>query len=438
MALGNGNVDFKYTIIDKKLCFINMEVEVSKDTVTNEVESIFAQIRQQAKIDGFRQGKIPADIIKRKFSEEAKSKAVKNIINKTVLTALEKEKFVTIDSPIIEKFDYKFGETLRYSFTAECHPQIDIKGYKGIPIKKEVFKVSDRSLEQSLNALREKNARLVPSKLGEVAEDSFVFVDYNAFDSEGKVLAEITAKNCMLDLNSKSTIKGFKEALKGSKVEDERSAKIEYKTDYPNKTLAGKSVTFKLKVREIKEKELPNLNDDFAKDLGSKNLEDLKIKLKEYMEAEEKLRQDMDIEKQIVEYLLNNNRFDVPQSLIAGQEEYLIERSKNYMQSQGVSKEYIERQIELERGKFKEEAERKVRLSYILNAVYRNENLIVTDFDIEAEKNRMKTLNPGKESATDKYFSEKKEDILLSLKEKKIFDFLISNAKIEIVEKDMH
>jgi len=88
--------------------------------------------------------------------------------------------------------------------------------------------------------------------------------------------------------------------------------------------------------------------------------------------------------------------------------------------------------------KFKEEAEKKVRLSYILNAIYKSENLSVTDFDIEAEKNKMKTSNPDKEAATDKYFSEKKEDILVSLKEKKLFDFLISNAKIEVVEKDMH
>jgi trigger factor len=438
MSLKSDKIDFKYTIIDKKLCSINIEIEVSKDVVTNEVESAFNQIRQQAKIDGFRQGKIPTDIVKRKFDEKAKNEAVRNIINKTVLNALEKEEFATINFPIVEEFNYEFGEVLKYRFSAERHPKIDVKDYKGIPIKKEVFKVTDKSLDERLNTLREKNAKLVPSKSGEVTESSFVFVDYNAFDIDGKVLAEITAENYMFDLGSKNIIKEFKEALKSSKVEDERIVEIKYQADYPNKTLAGKTVTFKIKVREIKEKELPELNDDFAKDLETGNLEDLKIKLEKYIEAEEKLRQDIDVEKQIIEYLVDKNKFEVPQCLVADQEKSLIEKRKSYVQNQGIPKEYIEKQIEREHGKFKEEAEKKVRLSYILNAIYKSENLSVTDFDIEAEKNKMKTSNPDKEAATDKYFSEKKEDILVSLKEKKLFDFLISNAKIEVVEKDMH
>jgi len=351
MSLKSDKIDFKYTIIDKKLCSINIEIEVSKDVVTNEVESAFNQIRQQAKIDGFRQGKIPTDIVKRKFDEKAKNEAVRNIINKTVLNALEKEEFATINFPIVEEFNYEFGEVLKYRFSAERHPKIDVKDYKGIPIKKEVFKVTDKSLDERLNTLREKNAKLVPSKSGEVTESSFVFVDYNAFDIDGKVLAEITAENYMFDLGSKNIIKEFKEALKSSKVEDERIVEIKYQADYPNKTLAGKTVTFKIKVREIKEKELPELNDDFAKDLETENLEDLKIKLEKYIEAEEKLRQDIDVEKQIIEYLVDKNKFEVPQCLVADQEKSLIEKRKSYVQNQGIPKEYIEKQIEREHGK---------------------------------------------------------------------------------------
>ncbi|GMO64090.1 MAG: trigger factor [Endomicrobiia bacterium] len=435
MTFVNKQIDFKHKIISRELCSINVEVEVSENVIASEVDSIFSQIQKQAKIDGFRQGKIPRNIVAKKFIDESRNKAIKNVINKTLSSVLEKEKFDIFGFPIVDKFNYDFGKNLKYRFTAECHPKIDIKDYRNIPIKKEVFEITDESLDRSINDLRERNAKLVPSKLSEVGESSLVFVDYDAFDSDGKVFPEITAKSYMLDIDFDNTYEEFKKVLRNSKVGDERSTKIEYKIDYPNEALAGKTITFKIKVIEIKEKELPELNDDFAKDLGTENVKDLRIKVKKSMESEEKNRQNMDIEKKIVEYLLNNNKFEVPSSLVVSQEKSLIEKVKKYLESQGVPKEYIQKQIEFENGKLKEEAEKNVRLSYILNAIYKSEDLVVTDSDFEIEKNKIKTLNPGRESVTDKYFLEKKDDILLLLKEKKLFDFLINNAKIEILEK---
>lgn len=430
-------IDFKSTVVDKKLCSITMDIEISPENANKEIEKAYTEIQSQVRLDGFRQGKAPINLIKEKFADEAKNKAIENIIRGTVLDALEKEKFLPLDFPVVEEFDYEVGQILKYRFTAECHPKVEIKDYKEIPVKKEIFKITDASLSESLDALRERNARLIPSVSGEVKTESFVFVDYEAFDEEGKALPSITAKNHMLDLGSENTVKGFQEALKGAKTGEERDAKVEYPADYPNKDLAGKKITFKTKVNEIKEKELPELNDDFAKDMGLENLEELKTKVKEAIEAEEKRRQEMDTEKQIVEYLIEKNKFDVPVSLVNYQKEKLIERMSNYFQQQGAPKEYIEKQIEQGQEKFKEEAEKNVRLSYILNTIYTNENLAVTEADIEAEKEKMKASNPGREDAVDKYFVEKKENIDLALKEEKLFKYLIDNAKIKEEVKDM-
>ena len=138
-----------------------------------------------------------------------------------------------------------------------------------------------------------------------------------------------------------------------------------------------------------------------------------------------------------IDYLLEKNKFEVPQCLIAKHKESLIEKMKNYMKSQGASAEYVEKQAELEKEKFEEEAERIVRLSYILDTICTNENIAVDDADIEEEKNKMKTSSPGKESVVDKYFAEKKENVMLSLKEQKLFGFLFGSADIKIEEKDM-
>jgi trigger factor len=437
MAQETKTVEFKSTVVDRKPCSITIDVEVPENVASCEVENAFSQMQKYAKVDGFRQGKVPISVIKQKFLEQAKNKAIENIVRKTVLNALGKENFVPIDFPVVDEFDYELGQVLKYSFSTQCHPKIELKDYKGIPIKKEVFKISDANLNQSLDALRERNARLVESKSLEVKKESFVSVDYEAFDNEGNPLPEITSKGHMLDLSSENTLKGFKYALVGAKVGEEKDAKVEYPADYPNKALAGKTISFKVKVIEIKEKQLPELNDDFAKDMGTDNLEDLKNKVKETMEMEEKRRQDMDVEKQIIDYLLEKNKFEVPSSLVREQKTALIEKMKSYMQNQGAPKEYIANQVELGDSKFAQEAENNVRLSYILNSICNVENLVVTNTDIDAEKNKMKSSNPGRDTDMDKYFNDKKENILAFLKERKLFNFLIDNAKVETEEKDM-
>ncbi|MDR1941452.1 MAG: trigger factor [Endomicrobium sp.] len=433
----NAKIDFKSSVVNIAPTSITIDVEVPAESVNKEIDNAFGIIQKQTRLNGFRQGKAPLSIIKEKFLEEAKNRAVENVIKGTILNALGKEKFSPIDFPIVDEFDYQTGEILKYRFTAERHPKVEVKDYKEIPVKKEIFKVTDASLAQSLNALRETNANLVPSKTGVVTSKSFVSVDYEAFDADGKPLPEISAKNHMLDLSSQNTVSGFQKDLEGAKIGEEKDVKVSYPKDYPNKNLAGQNITFKTKINEIKEKELPELNDDFAKDLGVENLEELKVKVKESIEDEEKRRQDNDIEKQIIEYLVEKNAFEVPQSLVEQQQKSLIEKMKDYLLRQGASQEYIEKQTELGKNGFNKEAEKNVRLSYILNAVYVNENLAVTDSDIEAEKNRMTAANPERAQAVEKYFAERKENIILSIKETKLFKFLLDNAKITEEIKDM-
>jgi trigger factor len=437
MAQEKKTIDFKSEVVNRKSCSITISVEVAKNIAADEIESAFSQIQQQTRIDGFRHGKVPISIIKQKFAKEAKNRAVENIIKKTVFNALAKESFNPIDSPVVEEFDYELGQDLKYCFTSQCHPAIDLKDYKDIPVTKEVFKVTDENLEQSLDALRELNARFVPSKLEKAADKSFVLVDYDAFDVDGKAISDICQKGYMIDLSSEDMSKDFKDALIGANIGDEREVKIEYAADYPSETCAGKTIIFKVKVIEIKEKELHALNDDFAKDLGAQNLEDLKSKIKSDLEFKEKLRQDREVEKQIIDHILEKNKFEIPESLVENQKRYLIEEMKGYMQKHDIPKEYVNKQIELEDEKFKEDAQEDVRISYILNAIYANENLNITDSYIEAQKDKMKASNPRKESEVDRYFAENKKNIMISLKEQKIFEFLLENAKIKVEEKDM-
>jgi trigger factor len=433
----HNEIEFKHKIVDKKLTSITVDVEVSDSVAVNELENAFNQIRQQVKLDGFRQGKVPLEVVKSKFAEEAKNRAVENIIKKSIPDVLAKENFIPIDYPVVEEFNYEAGQILKYRFTAECHPKIEVNDYKGIPIIKDVFRVTDESLAQTIDAIRKRKAMLIPSDSDIVTDRSFVSVDYAAFDANGGFIAGVEAKNYLIDLNSPQTLSGFKTALKGEKIGAEKEVKIEYPQDYPNKSLAGKTVVFKTKINEIKVEKLPELDDDFAKDIGLKDVEELKNKARETIEDEEKRRQDIDVEDKIIKHLLEKNKFGVPQGLVAKQKESLIEKMRKYLREQGVAEEYVEKQIKERSEKFEEEAERAVRLSYILNEICDRESLAVTDADIEKEKERVRSLNSSMGSAVDKYFEKNKENIAFSLREKKLFGFLIEKAEIKTVEKDM-
>ena len=428
--------DFSSKVVEKKPCAITIEVEIAPAQTDIELANVYKSIQQNAKVAGFRVGKVPMDIIKRDYSDVAKEKLIENMIKKTVFSALEKENFAPIDMPVITNLDYDFGKVLKYSFKAECQPEVKVKDYKDIKVKKEKYKVTDANINKNLDVLLDRNAKLIVSKTGEVKKDSFVIVNYEGF-CDGKPVEKIKAKEHMIDLGAENTLKGFKDGLKGAKKGETKDIEIEYPKDYLNKELAGKKVVFKTTIEEVKEKELPELNDDFAKDMGLENLEDLKKKIKESLESEEVRRQNGEVEKQIIEHLLDKNKFDVPQSIVLQQKKYLIKRMSDYMKSQGANEEFIAKQVEASDKKYEEEAEKNVRLSYILNGVCVDEKIEVSDKELDEEKQKMLDSNPTRKEDVENYFKENKANIAASLKEEKIFKFLLDNAKISESEKDM-
>ncbi len=428
--------EFQSKVVEKKPCAIVMEVEVAPAQTDIELSNVYQSIQATAKIAGFRAGKVPMEMVKQTYSEAAREKLIEEVIKKTVFSALEKENFAPIDIPVINSVDYDFGQPLKYVFKAECQPEVKAKDYKGIEIKREEFKVCDANVNESIKTMLDRNAQLIVSKDETVKKDSFVIVNYEGF-CDGAAIENIKAKDHMLDLGADNTLKGFKDALVNAKKGDTKDVEIEYPADYPNKILAGKKVIFKTSIVEVKEKQLPELNDDFAKDMGLESLEDLKTKVKESIEHEEKKRQESEVERQIIEHLLEKNKFDVPDSIVVSQKEYLIKRMSDYMKNQGADDAFIAKQAEIAKDKYTEEANKNVRLSYILNSIYSEEKLDVTEQEIEAEKQKVLESNSSRKEEVEKYFKEYKDNISASLKEKKIFDFIIGNAKVTKTEKDM-
>ncbi|MFH1380486.1 MAG: trigger factor [bacterium] len=421
----------KVNITDNKPCEVHLDVEIDASEVHKERDIVFNEIVKQAKMPGFRQGKAPMDIIKKTYHDQAKKQVIDNLISRFIPVVLQENNIQPADYPQIQKFDFDFEKNFTMQVKVEKQPDVKVKEYKKINIKKKLYPVNDEQINEQMNALLDKNARLVAQADAAASRQNFVVVDY-AGSFEGKPVQGTEAKNQLLDLNSPQMIKGFSDGIVGAKAGEERKVEVEMPAEYPQKELAGKKVLFTIKINEIKKKILPNCDDEFAKDIGFKTLDELKQRITSELEAQSRQKTAKEIKNQIIEHLLKYNIFPVPQSMVTEHEKTLLEQSHKHFLSYGYSETEWEKQKDAMMEKLRSEAERQVRLSYILSAVSAVEKLEVTEQDLNAEFEKLKQRYPDKEKETKMYFDKHKESISSNKKEEKIFTFLTDHAKIKI------
>jgi trigger factor len=422
--------DLKVTIIETKPCSVTMNIEVPHRDVLTETELVYEQIQKEAKMPGFRPGKAPMEMVKKSFEKTAREKVMENLIQKSVYSAITEKKVDPVDYPRVHDVCFEFEKPLTFKVKVEKHPEFKVKDYKGIKINKEIHVIDDKKVNETIETLRERNAKLAESGSEVVGANHFVSVDYSAF-VDGVEAEELKAKNQMLDMSSAQMIAGFKEGLMGAKKGEEKDIKVIFPKEAPDKKLAGKEVVFKAVVTDIKEKQLPALDDEFAKDLGVQNIDELKTKIKESLDVEEKRHLDESIKGQVIDHLVKENSFDVPESFVGEQYKHLVDKTKNYLSYQKIQKEAMDSYIEKGKEKLMKEAERNVRISYIISGIAKEEKIEVTEEDLKKEMEEIKKRNPGKEKTAEQYFEKNKESIESAMKEDKIFKFLLENAKIK-------
>lgn len=422
--------NLKVNVVDTNTCSITLDIEVPENEVKVEADKVYGEIQKSAQVPGFRAGKAPMDMIKKNYSVTAREKVIENLIQRSAFSALHSKSVEPIRYPRVENITFDFGKPFSFRLRAERHPECKAEGYKGIKIKKEIIPVTDEKVRESIKSLQDRNAQLVESKSEAVSSEHFLVLDYKAFAGDEPV-KELTANGQLMDLSAPQTIAGFKEGLAGAKKGEDREVKVKFPAEHPDKKIAGNEVVFKVTVKDIKEKVLPSLDDEFAKDLGVESLAELETKMRQSLELEENNRQNQEMEKQIVEQLLKSNEFGVPDTLVEEQFNYIMTRSADYFRRQGVPESAWKENVEKLKDKYREQAVRDVRLSYIFNAIAEQEKIEVAEEDLKKELENLNKSNPGHENEVEKYFTENKERISSRLRESKIFEFIISQAKIK-------
>jgi len=422
----------KVKVVKEEACEMTLSVELPKEEVAKETDAVFQDIQTRASLPGFRTGKAPLEMVRKNFAHRAQQTVLENLVSRSASQVLKDRKIQTIDTPKVEKISFEPGKPLTYHMKVEKDPDLKAKDYKGLKITQKSAAVTDNHVAKTLEELRERNATLIQSTEAKVGKNHFIVIDFEG-KIDGKVFRGGSAKNYLLNMTAPQTIAGFSEGLLGAGVNDVKTVNPRFPADYPQKEFAGKEASFDVTIKEIKEKKLPALDDELAKDLGLTSLDELKKKVRESLEKEASEKSDKEVEEQIFQGLLDKNTFTVPPTLVENRINALIRRTKLALERQGLVQPNDPKADAALRERVKPQAERDVRLSYLLKAIAEQEKLESVDEEIASLKKKALEESKDKQENVDKYFQEHLVSIRASLIESKVIDFLKKNAKIKTV-----
>jgi trigger factor len=357
-----------------------ISVEIPEDQIAKEVDSFYRDLGKKAKIKGFRPGKVPRNILERYFKDYVKAEIVQKLIQDTYPQALSERDLQPVSPPTIDPGEFELGKPFQYSVVVEVKPDIKLEGYAGLKIEGKKEEVKDEEIEERLKALQNLHANLKTiSDARPIQAGDYVIIDYEA-SLDGKPLEGGKAIDFTVEVGSGQFIPAFEEKLIGVKPEGESDIEVSFPEDYGYQKWAGKTISFHVKIKEIKEKILPSLDDEFAKDLGDySSFEELKTKLRGEIEKEKELALERQLKDQMVDQLLAANPFEVPESLVEEQTKALISDTKLRLSAQGLELKNLGITEEKLQGDYKTMAEKQVRTFLILEKIAGQEGISVTD-----------------------------------------------------------
>jgi len=363
-----------------------IQIEVPAEEVSRETDGLIQKYQKLARLPGFRRGHVPASIIRQRFGEDIKSEVVDALVPRYFRRETEKQGLIPVSQPRVTDLHIHEGEPLRFKASFDVLPEIKVEGYKELRAEKPAISVNDEEVEQTLKSLQEQHATFTSVEGSPLAEGDFaqVSLDGKPKDGEGK---PVHMDEILVEIGGKNTMPEFTENLRGVSAGDERTFDVVYPQDFSDKRLAGKTLTYAVKVHGIKQKNLPELNEQFAKELGEyKDLGEVRQKIREGMEAERKHEAERQAKDKLVADLIRRNDFEVPEGLVDRQIDIRLERGLRALAAQGMKAEDIKKMdLNRLRAGQHEQAVQEVKASLLLDRVAQEENIQVSNAEIDRE-----------------------------------------------------
>jgi trigger factor len=430
------------TIENTAPCRKKLRVEVDAERVAGTRAEILQEFRKFAAIPGFRPGKAPEPMVEKRYAGQIDEELRKRLIPESYRETLNEQKLKVVGYPQIEAVEYKHGSALVYTAAIDTAPEFALPDYKGIPVKKKAVTVKEEEITKTIDSLREQQAEFVAVEGRALQTGDFAVINYTGV-ADGKPISELVPdakelgenKDFWLLIAADSFLPGFCDQLIGANAGEKRQVLVDFPADFPQKMVAGKKATFFVDVTALKEKKLPEVNDDFAKKVGLDSVDELKDAVRKGLVTEAESQQDAELRRQIADHLLGKVEFELPESLVKQETRSIIYDVVRENSMRGATKEQLEEKKNEIYGFATQSAKGRLRTSFILEAIAEAEQIKVEEAEVEqrikqlAQRARTTPEKLKAQLAEKNGFGEIEEQILVG----KTLDFLVANAKIETV-----
>ncbi len=418
-----------------------LRVELDAQAVDAAFEDMTRRFQREAALPGFRPGKAPRQMVLQRYATDIDQEVKRKLIPDAYRRALTEHKLQVVGRPDIEEIQFGRGQSLQFAATIETAPEFELPAYKGLPVKRESLTVMDADMERAVNVLREQRAAYNDVARPAQAGD-FVVVNYTG-TCEGKPITATAPtarglteqKNFWMRLEKNSFIPGFTGQLAGAQAGDRRTVTVDFPADFVAPQLSGRKGVYEVEVVQVKERVLPEVNEEFAKSFGAETLEKLHEGIRRDLQNELDFKQTKNIRNQLAGALLAAATFDLPESMLAAETRIVVYDLVRENQQRGVTKEMIEKQKEEIYNFASASARERVKATFLLNRIAQQEGLKVEQQELAeriyflAEQNQMRVDKFAKLLQERHGYAEIEEQLLVA----KVLDFLQQNARIEDV-----
>ena len=410
---------------------VELEFVVSKERFNEALDEAFKKNSGKFKIAGFRNGKVPRNVVEKMYGESVMYDEAFNIVaDEEYVKAVTENNLEVVSHPEVEIKAIGKDKDLEFTVVVYVKPEIELKQYKGLEIEKVETEVTDADVEHELGHVQDKNARIV-TKEGAVEDGDIAVIDFEGF-LDGVAFEGGKAEKYELGIGSHSFIPGFEEQIVGMKSEEEKDINVTFPEDYGNTDLAGKEVVFKIKLHEVKKKELPAIDDEFAKDVSEFNtLEEYKADIKEKLKTSKEAQAKAEKETRTMDKLVEQVEVTLPEPMVDHEIEHMVKDFEQNLQYQGLT---LDRYLEILnmsmddlKDQFRDNAVKSIKMNLAMEYVIKAENIEVTDEDVNAKIEELASVY-GREADNFKNNPNVANYLTAQLKQEKAIKVLVDSA----------
>jgi trigger factor len=418
-------------------CRRELELEIPAEIVQKTVEKVAREFAKVARVPGFRPGKAPVTLIRRRFAEDIKSEVLQSLVPEQIERAVTESKLVPVTQPHVDKVDFTESGPVKFRASFEVLPEFDLGQYKDLEVEVDDLKIDDSDVEKAIEELRDRAASFVPVEGRAIADGDYAQLKLKGTPAGGG--ESLDAESVLCHVGSEETMEPFNQNLRGASVGDHKNFDVAYPADYPDPKLHGKTYTYSVEVLGIKEKKRPELTDEFAKDVSdAQTLDELRKKVRENLEGARAQRQKDQMRDKLLAQIVKTHEFPVPDTLVEHQMDSRLERTVRSLAQQGVDPRAVNVDWVALRARQKDHSIEDVKAELLLDRIATAEHIEVSEEEVE--KDIAAIAQRSGESATAVRANLTRQGALDRMKSRirseKTLDWLCSNSRTRMITKE--